>query len=241
MILYVYYRPPGLGSANDLSLLKNSLTSNPETSCIVLILIFLRSPDRRMIQFLLHQVVVQTVVRKVPGELIGDNFMQQFIVGPTHLAGNKLDLLFCNRDETISNVLTSSPVEHNFPTDQYIIEFTISTKFTRAKPVRRVIYDYNHADISALRRALSKSSLDITLTDSIDECWTQWKEKFLIVHRVQFCPHKNYTEHQPPPPPWIDGEVRHLIRKKYTALRKYHNNKTADRKLNLPTLCQQIK
>ena len=200
VILYVYYRPPGLGSANDLSLLKNSLTSNPETSCIVFILIFLRSPDRRMIQFLLHQVVVQTVVRKVPGELIGDNFMQQFIVGPTHLAGNKLDLLFCNRDETISNVLTSSPVEHNFPTDQYIIEFTISTKFTRAKPVRRVIYDYNHADISALRRALSKSSLDITLTDSIDECWTQWKEKFLSIVS-SFVPTKTIQNTNPPPPP----------------------------------------
>ena len=37
------------------------------------------------------------------------------------------------------------------------------------------------------------------------------------------------------------GEVRHLIHKEYTALRKYRNNKTADRKLKLRSLCQQIK
>ena len=29
-------------------------------------------------------------------DLMGDNFLQQFIPGPTHLAGNKLDLLLCN-------------------------------------------------------------------------------------------------------------------------------------------------
>ena len=60
-----------------------------------------------------------------------------FIEGPTHRAGNKLDLLFCNRPETISDVLTSPSNEHNFPTDHHIIEFSICTKFTRAKPVRR--------------------------------------------------------------------------------------------------------
>ena len=42
-------------------------------------------------------------------------------------------------------------------------------------------------------------------------------------------------------PPWIDGEVRHLIRKKYTALRHYRKNKTSARKIKLRNLCQKIK
>jgi hypothetical protein len=42
-------------------------------------------------------------------------------------------------------------------------------------------------------------------------------------------------------PPWIDGEVRHPIRKKYTALRKYRLKKTPERKVKLRTLCQQVK
>ena len=39
----------------------------------------------------------------------------------------------------------------------------------------------------------------------------------------------------------IDAEVRHLMRKKYTALRNYRKNRTAERKSRLRTLCQQIK
>ena len=36
-------------------------------------------------------------------------------------------------------------------------------------------------------------------------------------------------------------QVRHLVRKKYTALRHYRKNKTSTRKIKLRTLCQQIK
>ena len=66
----------------------------------------------------------------------------------------------------------------------------------------------------------------------------QWKDKFLSIV-TSFVPIKTIQDTNSPP--WIDGEVRHLIRKKYTALRKYRKNKTADRKIKLRTLCQQIK
>ena len=42
-------------------------------------------------------------------------------------------------------------------------------------------------------------------------------------------------------PPWIDREVRHLIRKKYTALKKYRLVKSDARKLKLRTLSKKIK
>ena len=135
-------------------------------------------------------------------ELIDDNFLQKFIEGPTHRAGNKLDLLFCNHAETISDVLTSPSEEHDFPTDHYIIEFSIRTKFTRAKPVQRVIYDYNHADFPALRRALSEAPLDIPLRDNIDDCWEQWKDKFLSVV-TSFIP-TNIVQDINSLPSWID-------------------------------------
>ena len=66
----------------------------------------------------------------------------------------------------------------------------------------------------------------------------QWKDKFLSIV-TNFVPIKTIQDTNSPP--WIDGEVRHLIRKKYIALRKYRKNKTADRKIKLRTLCQQIK
>lgn len=42
-------------------------------------------------------------------------------------------------------------------------------------------------------------------------------------------------------PPWIDGEVRHLIRKKNAALQRFRQNKTAERKLKLRIISQNIK
>lgn len=45
-----------------------------------------------------------TTIGNVLCELVGDNFLHQFIEGPTHEAGNKLDLLLCNCPEVINNV-----------------------------------------------------------------------------------------------------------------------------------------
>ena len=42
-------------------------------------------------------------------------------------------------------------------------------------------------------------------------------------------------------PPWIDSEVRHLVRKKYTALKKYCMNKSDSRKLKLRTISRNVK
>ncbi len=100
--------------------------------------------------------------------------------------------------------------EHNFPTDHHIVEFSIRTKHTRPKPVRRVVFDHNKTDFSALRRALSEAHLDIPLTNNIDESWEQWKDAFLCI-LTSFVPTKLVQDTTSPP--WVDGEVRHLIRK----------------------------
>ena len=238
VILYTYYRPPQTYS-DSLKLLNNSLLSNPESSCIVLIgdfnLPYISWPDNQ-----------STIPINNGGcangedlcELVGDIFLHQFIEGSTHSAGNKLDLLFCNNAEKLSDVLTFSSDEHNFPTDHHIVEFSIRTKFTRPKPVRRVVFDYNKTDFSALRRALSEAHLDIPLTNNIDECWGQWKDAFLSIV-TSFVPTKLLQDTNSPP--WIDGEVHHLIRKKYTALKHYRKNKTSTRKIKLRTLCQKVK
>ena len=42
-------------------------------------------------------------------------------------------------------------------------------------------------------------------------------------------------------PPWIDREVKYLIKKKYTALRRYRLNQTQRRKENLLRLTQEVK
>ncbi|CAB4009432.1 Hypothetical predicted protein, partial [Paramuricea clavata] len=111
---------------------------------------------------------------------IGDNFLHQFIMGPTHIAGNKLDPLLCNYPETIGNVSTLKPQSCNFPTDHYVIEFRVKLKFTRAKPVRRRVYDYKRGNFGDLRNFLTCVPFDITTSDNIDQYWLQWKDIFLI-------------------------------------------------------------
>ena len=68
-------------------------------------------------------------------ELVGDNFLQQFIKGPTHVRGNTLDFLLCNCLEVIKTVTTLPPQQANFPTGHYIIEFQIQQTFRRADAV----------------------------------------------------------------------------------------------------------
>ena len=219
----MYYRPPQTCS-DSLKLLNNSLLSNPESSCIVLIGDF----NLPYISWADNQSRTINNGGIVNGgdlcELVDDNFLHQFIEGSTHRAGNKLDLLFCSDAEKISNVLTLSSDEHNFPAYHHTVEFNICTKFTRAKPVRRVVFDYNKTDFFALRRALSEAHLDIPFANNIDECWEQRKNAFLSVV-TNVVPTKLVKDNNSPP--WIDGEVRHLIRKKYTALRQYRKNTTS--------------
>ena len=180
VILYTYYRPPQC-CLDSVKLLNNSLLSNPEYSCIVLVgdfnLPYISWPDSQSTTPVNNGGCANA---EDLCELVGDNFLHQYIEGSTHRAGNKLDLLFCNNAEKICDVLTFSSDERNFPTDHHIIKFSIRTKFTKAKPVRRVVFDYNKTDFSALRRALSEAKLDVPFTNNMDECWEQWKSTVTI-------------------------------------------------------------
>jgi hypothetical protein len=57
--------------------------------------------------------------------LVGDNFLYQFIDGPTHTAVNKLDLVLCNYPDVIDDVNVRGPEECDFTTDHSIIDFNI--------------------------------------------------------------------------------------------------------------------
>ena len=104
--------------------------------------------------------------------------------------------------------------------------------------MRCVVFDYNKTDFSALQRCLSEAHLKIPFTNNMDKCCEQWKDAFLSVV-TSFVPTKLVKYNNSPP--WIDGEDRHLIRKKYTALRQYRKNKTSARKVKLKSLCQKLK
>ncbi len=70
--------------------------------------------------------------------------------GPTHIAGNKLDLVLCNCPDVIDDINVRCSEESGFPSDHFIIYFNINLDFRRTKSVKRTIYDFRNADFDAL-------------------------------------------------------------------------------------------
>ena len=169
---------------------------------------------------------------------MADNFFQQFIPGPTHIAGNKLDLLLTNWPEIIRDVSTFHPRLGRFPSDHYAIEFTISLKFKRATAARRRVYDFKNGNFDDLRESLSRTPFNVAESQDIDEYWDNWKALFLSAVE-DHVPVKTVRDTNTPP--WIDSEVQHQIRKKYSALKKFCQNRTPERKRKLRSLSQDVK
>ena len=170
-------------------------------------------------------------------DLFDDNFLQQFILGPTHNCGNKLDLLLSNCPEIITNVETSTPEQCKFPTDRYIVEFQIKLKFKRARNVKRRIYNYKMANFEGLRSCLSNVPFENAFSDDIVQYWSDWKDLFLTAVN-KFVPVKTIKDINSPQ--WIDGEVRQLVRKKYAALKKFRQNRSIIGKQKLRCISQNI-
>ena len=104
--------------------------------------------------------------------------------------------------------------------------------------MQRKVYNYKRADFEALRNRLQLNTLDMSVSDDADLYWFRWKALFLAA--VEKCvPVKVIKDTNSPP--WIDGEIRHLLRKKYRALKKYRENRTEQRKRKLRSLSNDIK
>ncbi|CAB4028706.1 Hypothetical predicted protein [Paramuricea clavata] len=132
----------------ELQSLNNSLQRNQESSRIVMIGDF-NLPSVKWSSY--ENVPVNTGgsnENEAFCEMVDDNFLQQFISGPTHIAGNKLDLLLCNSPEIIGDVSPFLP--ECFPTDHYVVEIDVQLKFKRAKPVKRQVFDYKNGSKSGI-------------------------------------------------------------------------------------------
>ena len=130
LLLYCFYHPDD--SPEPLLELNMSLCENNESTCLVAIGNFnLPELDWSGDQSAPTNTGSRTD-HNIFCELMADNFFQQFIPGPTHIVGNKLDLLLTNWPEIIDYVSTFHPREGLFPSDHYAVDFMIKLKFKRA-------------------------------------------------------------------------------------------------------------
>ena len=237
VVLYTFYRPPN-STPDVLQSLNKSLQRNSESSRVVVIGDFNLPSVKWSSDQHTPINIGSSPENEAFCEIVEDNFLQQFILNPTHIAGNILDLLLCNTPNIIGDVSLSHPESCGFPTDHYIVELEIHLKFKRATPVKRQVFDYKNGNFDGLRNFLTQFPISIVPTNNIDDCWQQWKYAFLTAVK-KYVPMK--TVKNTNTPPWVDKEVRILISRKYKALKKYRMNKTIIRKSKLRALTQRIK
>ena len=236
VLLYCSYHPDI--APEPLTQLNSSLQENRESSCLIL------GGDCNLPELDWSEGMSAPINNggradhNVFCDLMEDNFFQQFVSGPTHISGNKLDLLLSNWPEVIENGSTFHPRDGRFPSDHYVITFTIKLRFERSKGSTRQVFDFKNGNLDALWESLSRTPFQIAASEIIDEYWSNWKDLFLSAVK-DHVPTKRVRDINSPP--WIDGEVRHLIRKKYAALRKYRQHKTEERKQKLRALSQNLK
>ncbi len=89
-----------------------------------------------------------------------------------------------------------------------------------------------------LRSYLLANTLEHFQSEDVNRCWAEWRDWFFKAVD-QFIPTRTIKDVNSPP--WIDGEVRHLIRKKYSDLRKYRQCRSEHRRSKLRELSQAVK
>ena len=220
VILYIFYHAdPG---PDDLNLLNYYLQQHTETACIVPVGDFKLPSIKWSSDEYTSTNLGGTAAEEAFSVLMEDNFLRQFIKGPTYIAGNKLDLLLCYFSEVIDHVSTTSPSQNDFPSDHYLVNFFIRLKFKRLRRVQSKTYDYKRADFNDFRNRRQLLPFDMTHSDDVDLYWSQWKDLFLAT--VDECvPMKVIRDTNSPP--WIDREVKLALPKKYRAFRKYCEKK----------------
>ena len=87
----------------------------------------------------------------------------------------------------------------------------------------RKVFNYKLANFR-LRHCLANVQFENASSYDIDEYWLKWKDLFLKAVN-NFNPVKSIEDINSPL--WIDGEVRHVVSTKYTALKKYRQNRSA--------------
>ncbi|CAB3987788.1 RNA-directed DNA polymerase from mobile element jockey, partial [Paramuricea clavata] len=144
--------------------------------------------------------------------LVDDYFLTQVNNQPTR-GNNILDLLFADSPEKISNLLVGDPLIY---TDHLFMEFTMRTTIRSIVKKPRSVYNYRKGNFSTLREYVKSLTSDVQLNEIVDinNVWYNWKSSLqsMIDQYIPKIQLKSKSS-----PPWISGEIIHLVRKKASA------------------------
>ena len=140
---------------------------------------------------------------------------------PTHFTENKgtvLDLVITNDPERVTNITTLPPESAGIHTDHHLLEFDLVHQYHRAKKPTRFVYKFKDCDLNKLKNSINQSPTLLSCSDTtdIDTAWKTWKSELTRIIDAHVPKVKARSSESPP---WIDGEVMHLLKRKETARR----------------------
>ena len=145
-------------------------------------------------------------------QCLSNNNVFRFIEYPTRL-NSCLDLLLSTIVERIINIQISDSEDFGVPSDHKAITFEVNLSIRTLNKNQQEMFNFKKADFEGLRTALRNDSPENYLDNdsNINDDWSSWKT-FLFDKLGSFIPKcitRKFIS-----PPWIDGEVTHVIRKK---------------------------
>lgn len=141
-------------------------------------------------------------------KIIKDYYLWQLVDFPTR------------EDNTLDLILTTIPTRfrsiHGFDdiitTDHKLISFELDLKTTKKPNIKRVVYNFKKADWPGLKQTLRNIPWDLCLVpNDVNLSLANWSDLFLcaVDSHIPKSNSRNVHDH-----PWIDNEMRSLLKKK---------------------------
>ena len=86
-------------------------------------------------------------------DMFNDFGLEQLITEPTHIDGNTLDILLCNKPHILSNIEVM-PRDSICSSPHYSIKFKVKLNCKRLKSTKRKIYNLKKADFKSINHEL---------------------------------------------------------------------------------------
>jgi hypothetical protein len=155
-------------------------------------------------------------------DIFQDFGLVHVLESPTHKLGNRLDLIVTTCPELFSNITIEAD---SYPSDHFLIKFSLDSVIS-CKKATRYVFNFKKANWQGVKQYLRSIDFDgiINNMDNLSDACCAWTNRVLESVKL-YVPVIKLNINSPP---WIDGEVIYLSKKKETARKKAHRTNTQE-------------
>ena len=158
--------------------------------------------------------------------------LEQLISEPTHIVNNSsscIDLIFTSQPNIITHSGVSSSLHNNCHHQLTFAKFNLEIEYP--PPYERVVWDYNKANTELIQRAIDLVNWENIFANlDIESKIISFNDIIMNVFS-NFCPSKTITCNDKDPP-WLNEEIKSLIKLKNEAYKDYQNSNKSHFELN---------